>query len=63
MNVTPRLLTIKQAMQLTGMGRDTCKKWCRENGAFLKIGNLHRYDREVIDKVLEDLHRVQDPAS
>ena len=54
-----RMLTIDQACQYTGMGRTSCKTWCKSIGAFRKFGSMARYDKTVIDKALDALEPVQ----
>ena len=55
-NITDtRLLTPDQAQAYTGMGRTMCRKWCDEIGATRKFGSSVRFDKNVIDKALDNL--------
>ena len=54
-----RLMTLEQASNYTGMGRTACSKWCKEIGAFRKIGAMARYDRVVIDAALDALEQAE----
>lgn len=54
--VTPRMLTIEQACTYTNRGRTSCREWCDSIGATRRFSRkLVRYDREVIDKALDDM--------
>ena len=50
-----RLLTAEQAQNYVGMGRTCCRQWCDEIGATRKFGGSVRFDKKVIDKVLDEL--------
>ena len=51
--VEPRMLDVKQGCAYTGRGITSFKKWAEEIGAKRKFGKLLRYDRKVIDEVLD----------
>ena len=53
--VEPRMLTQKQAETYTGMGRNSFSIWATKIGAKRHFGRSVRYDRRVIDKVLDDM--------
>jgi hypothetical protein len=53
-----RLLTLAQACALTSMGRNRCKEWCDKIGATRRFSpRLVRYDRKVIDRVLDQMEQ------
>ena len=49
-----RMLTIEQACAYTGFGKASCRKWCDEIGATCKFGKIVRFDKTVIDRVLDN---------
>ena len=53
--ISPRLLTEKEAMAYTRMGRTAFRKWADLIGAKRKIGRILRFDREVIDRAIDDM--------
>lgn len=53
--ISPRLLTEKEAMAYTRMGRTAFRKWADLIGAKRKIGRSLRFDREVIDRAIDDM--------
>lgn len=56
-NVTPRMLTIEQACTYTGRGRTSCRAWCDSIGATRHFSRkLVRYDKDVIDRVLDEMN-------
>ena len=54
-DIAARLLTEKEALNYTRMGRTAFRKWADIIGAKRKIGRSARYDREVIDRAIDDM--------
>lgn len=55
-NGNGRLLNIKEAAELLGMGTTSARAWLDEAGATRKISTrIVRYDRTVIDKALDEM--------
>ena len=48
-----RMLTAQEAAGYCGMGLTTFRQWGAQIGARKVVGNLVRYDREIIDAVLD----------
>lgn len=54
--VDARMMTLDQGSGYTGMGKTYFKKWATEIGARVYFSpRLVRYDREIIDKALDDM--------
>lgn len=49
-----RLLSIGEAGSYLGLGRSKTIEFCNEIGAVIHIGRRVLYDREMIDKALEE---------
>lgn len=51
-----RMMTVQQASAYCGMGKNTFRKWADQIGATRKFGTkMLRYDRAVIDRVLDEM--------
>ena len=50
-----RMLHADQAQRYTGMGRTAFRKWADSIGATRKFGSSVRFDKNVIDKALDNL--------
>lgn len=48
-----RMLTAQEAAGYCGMGLTFFRKWAAQIGARRKIGSLVRYDRQVLDAVID----------
>lgn len=48
-----RMLTAQEAAGYCGMGLTTFRQWGAQIGARKVIGNLVRYDRQIIDAVID----------
>lgn len=48
-----RMLSLDQAGQYVGMGRNTFRKWADQIGATRKFGSRVMFDKVVIDKALD----------
>lgn len=48
-----RMLTATEAAGYCGMGLTTFRQWGAQIGARKVIGNLVRYDRQVLDAVID----------
>ena len=53
--VAPRLLSIAQLSQYTGLGKTKARTWADEIGAVRKIGTRTLFDRQVIDAALDSV--------
>ena len=51
--VAPRLLSIAQLSQYTGLGKTKARIWADEIGAVRKIGTRALFDKQVIDAALD----------
>lgn len=49
-----RMLTTQEAAGYCGMGLTTFRQWGAKIGARKVIGNLVRYDRQILDAVLDE---------
>ena len=51
-----RLLTLEESCTLLGMGRNRTREWCDRHGATRKLSpRMVRYDKEVINRVLDEM--------
>ncbi len=50
---TARMLTIEGACNYINMGETSARKWLKDIGAARHFGRSIRYDRNVIDEVLD----------
>ena len=48
-----RYAKIRGICEITGMGRDTARRFCRAIGAEVVLGGLHLYDIEVVLRALD----------
>lgn len=53
--VAPRLLSISQLSQYTGLGKTKARTWADEIGAVRKIGTRTLFDKQVIDAALDSV--------
>ena len=53
--VAPRLLSIAQLSQYTGLGKTKARTWADEIGAVRKIGTRTLFDKQVIDAALDSV--------
>ena len=51
--VDPRLLSITQLSQYTGLGKTKARSWADEIGAVRRIGTRTLFDKRVIDAALD----------
>ena len=51
----PRLLSVKQLTEYTGLSRNTAVKWADRAGARRQFGRRGMYDRETIDRELSNM--------
>ena len=58
-SITPRLISITEAMVYLGIGKSTATKYLDKIGAKRKIGKRTLYDRFVIDQHLNKKGEVQ----
>lgn len=54
-SIIPRMLTISEASQYTGMGANSARKWLDDIGATMHFGRSVRFDRCIIDEALDRL--------
>ena len=52
---TPRLLTASQGQTYTGLGRAVFRAFADEIGATIRFGGAVRFDRQIIDRKLDEL--------
>lgn len=50
-----RLLNVSEMMKYTGLGRTKALEWCKSIGALRHIGARALYDRQIIDKAIDNL--------
>ena len=51
--IEPRLLSVKELTQYTGLGKTKAREWAESIGAVRKIGTRALYDRQAIDAALD----------
>lgn len=49
----PRLITVKQLMEYTGLSRNTAVRWADKAGARRQFGRRVMYDRITVEKELD----------
>jgi len=54
-----RMLSLQQGCVYTGMGRTTFTKWCKEIGATRRFAGSIRFDKVVIDRVLDEMEQTE----
>ena len=52
--VAPRMLSLKQACNYMGVGKNTIYKIDEAKGISTKIGRRRRFDREALDQLLTE---------
>ena len=55
-----RMLTAQEAAGYCGMGLTTFRQWGAQIGAKKVIGNLVRYDRLIIDAVIDEANTKEE---
>lgn len=50
-----RLFNVSEMLRYTGLGRTKGLAWCKEIGAVRHIGTRALYDRQVIDRAIDEL--------
>lgn len=53
--IETRMFDIEQASAYIGKGKTAARVWLKEIGARRSYGRMVRYDRTVIDKVLDQM--------
>lgn len=51
--IAPRLLSNKELIQYTGLGKTKAREWAEAIGAVRRIGTRVLYDKRVIDAALD----------
>ena len=57
--IEPRLLREQEAIQYTGLGRNSFRQWAAQIGAVRRFGKSVRYDKQVIDREFDRMSKEQ----
>ena len=49
-----RWIDLEQGCTYTGLGKTTFRTWAKQIGAEIKIGRIARYDKQIIDKAMDE---------
>ena len=49
-----RWFDLEQGCTYTGLGKTSFRAWAKQIGSEIKIGRIVRYDKQIIDKAMDE---------